>query len=204
MKTGCEIQVKTISVGVLLDSDLITTEESYDLIERYVTYPQITAAEILELDLPAKNRVEALLRREFLTEKHLRALACDFAEHTLYVFEAHAPGDHRPHKCLGTAALLNMEGAGTWEQLQRVIEEARPAMWRFEGTKHVGALEACRAALMVGHEDAARMAREVAICSQVAAHRNAWESRKSSVEPMTKREMEAAWQLEKIVENLPR
>lgn len=194
--------MKTILVGVLLDSDLITTEESYDLIERYVLHPQITAAEILELDLPARNRVEALLRHEFLTERHLRALACDFAEHTLYVFEAHAPGDRRPHKCLGTAILLNTVGTGTWEQLQRVVDEARPAMWRFEGTEHVGALEACRAALMVGREDAARMAREVAVCSQTAAHRQAWESRKSNTEPMLEREREAAWQLERIAEEL--
>lgn len=66
-----------------MGSDLITTEESYDLIERFVLNPQITAAEILELDIPAKNRVEALLQPEFLDESTLRALACDFAAHTL-------------------------------------------------------------------------------------------------------------------------
>jgi hypothetical protein len=87
-------------MDILLQSDLITPEESYDLIERFVRSPRITAAEILELDLPAKIRVEALLRQEFLSDSALRELACDFAEHTLYVFEAYAPADPRPHKCL--------------------------------------------------------------------------------------------------------
>lgn len=194
--------MKTISVSVLLDSDLITTEESYDLIERLVLNPQITAAEILELDIPAKNRVEALLQPEFLNEGKLRELACDFAAHTLYIFEVHAPNDHRPHECLSTAFLLNTWNLGTWEQLRQTIRKARPAMWQFEGTEHIGALEACRAALMVGNEDAASMAREIAVCSQIAAHRNAWESRRSNIEPMIEREMEAVWQLEKIIGNL--
>lgn len=165
--------MKTISVDILLKSDLITPEESYDLIERFLLNPQITAAEILQLDLPAKNRVEVLLQPEFLSEVKLRELACDFAARTLYVFGAHAPGDHRPHECLCMSLLLNTQGIGSWEELRETIREARPAMWQFERTEHVGALEACRAALMVAHEDAARMARAVAVCGQTAAHPNA-------------------------------
>jgi hypothetical protein len=194
--------VNTISIEFLLSSDLITPEESYDLIERFVRNPQITAAEILALDLPAKNRVEALLQPEFLPDKELRALACDFAAHTLHVFEFHAPNDHRLHKCLGMATLLNMNVEGSWERLQRVITEARPAMWRLQGTEHLGAFEACRALLLLGNEDAARMAREVAICSQVAAHRNAWENRRNDLELLVEREKEAAWQLAQIASRL--
>lgn len=194
--------MKTISIEVLLKSDLITTEESYSLIERFVVKPQITAAEILELDLPAKNRVEALLQPEFFNEGKLRELAYDFAAHTLHVFEAHAPGDYRPHECLSMAFFLNTWGIGSWEQLRETIKEAHPAMWRLEGSGHVGAVEACRAALMIGNEDAARMAREIALCSQVAAHRREWESRKSNTEPIIEREKEASWQLERIVDSL--
>jgi hypothetical protein len=196
--------VKTISVRVLLGSDLITPEESYDLIERFVLNPQITSAEILDLDIPAKNRVEALLQPGFLDESTLRDLACDFAAHTLHVFEAHAPNDHRPHECLRMAFLWNTRNLGTWRKLRETIRAARPAMWQFEGTEYIGALEACRAALMVGGEDAAPMAREIAVCSQIAAHRNVWESRRSNVEAMIEREIEAVWQLEKIVGYLPK
>jgi hypothetical protein len=194
--------VKTISVELLLKSDLITTEESYDLIERFVRNPQITAAEILELDLPAKNRVEVLLQPEFLNVEALRDLACEFAAHTLYVFEAHAPSDHRPHECLSAAFLLNRWGIGSWGQLKKTIREARPAMWQFQGTEHVGAFEACRAALLTGGDDAARMAREVAVCTQIAAHRNVWEKRESNVHPINAREKEACWQLEHILDRL--
>lgn len=194
--------MKVISVEILLKSELITTEESHTLIERFVRAPHITAAEILDLNLPAKNRVEALLQPEFLNEMRLRELACDFAAHTLHIFEAQAPGDYRPHECLSAAFLLNTWSIGSWEQLREIIREARPAMWQLEGSKHVGAVEACRAALMVGNEDAARMAREIALCSQVAAHRSAWENRKSNTEPMIEREKEASWQLERIVEGL--
>ena len=194
--------MKTISVEVLLNSELITTEESHSLIERFVRNPQITAAEILELDISAKNRVEALLQPEFFNEGNLRELACSFAAHTLHVFEMHAPNDFRPHACLSAALLLNTRGVGSWEQLRKTISETRPAMWQFEGTEHVGALEACRAALLTGAEDAARMAREVAACAQTAAHRKEWESRKSNVEPMIAREEEATWQLTEIVKRM--
>lgn len=194
--------MKTISIDVLLKSDLITTEESYSLIERFVLDPEITSTEILELDLPAKNRVEALLQPEFLSEGNLRELACDFASHTLYIFEQHAPGDYRPHECLSSAFLLNTWGIGSWDQLRETIQEARLSLWQFQGTEQVAAFEACYAALLMGREDAARMAREVAVCSQIAAHRNAWENRKSNAEPMLAREIEAAWQLQQVAEKL--
>lgn len=194
--------MKTISIDLLLKSDLITAEESYSLIERFVRNPQITAAEILELDLPAKNRVEALLRPEFLNEGQLRELACDFASHTLHIFEEAAPGDYRPHECLCAAFLLNSWGIGSWEQLRETIREARPAIWRFQQMEYVAAFEACRAALMIGSDDAAKMARDVALCTQAAAHRKEWESRKSNVEPRVAREEEAAWQLTQLVKSL--
>ena len=189
-------------MDVLLKSDLITIEDSYELIERSVQHPQITAAEILGLDLPAKNRVEALLQMEFLNESTLRGLAFDFAAHTLHIFEEHAPGDYRPHECLSTAFLLNSWGIGSWSELHKAIKEARPTLWRLQRTEHVGAIEACRATLLVGSQDAARMAREVAVCAQTAAHRKAWENRKSNFQPMNAREEEACWQLEQIVKRM--
>lgn len=190
--------MNTISIDIILRSELITPEESYELIERSVLSPRITVTEILGLDLPAKNRVEALLQPEFLVESRLRQLACDFAAHTLHVFEAQAPNDYRPHECLSAAFLLNTWGIGSWKQLQKTVREARPAMWQFQGTEHVGAFEACRGALLMAGEDAARVAREAAVCSQIAAHRKVWESKKSNTDPMLEREKEAAWQLERI------
>lgn len=191
----------TISVAKLLDSDLITTEESYDLIERYVLNPQITATEILEIDLPAKNRVEALLQREFLPEKQLRELACAFAEHTLHIFESHAPEDRRPRRCVEVAR-LHCVGRASSEELEAAIRDARPSMWRFQAGKYESAFEASYAVLWLNYEDAAEMSRSVAQYAQRAAHHKARECRKNNVTPMLHREKEASWQLARIVEKM--
>ena len=188
----------TISINVLLKSDLITTEESYDLIERSVINPPVTATEILELDLPAKNRVEALLQPEFLSESQLRTLAIDFTEHTLHIFESHALTDYRPRRCVDVAR-LHLAKQASINELETAIREARPSMWQFQRTEHESAFYASYAALMLNFEDAAEMVRQVAIYAQKAAHRDAWESKKSNVEPMIAREIEAAWQLEQIL-----
>lgn len=201
---GVTGKVKTVSVHVLLKSDLITAEESRSLREKLVHSRRITAAEILDLDLPAKNRVEALLRPEFLNDGWLRELACEFAGHTLHIFEEAAPGDRRPHQCLNDAFMLNAWGLGSLEGLQWTINEAGPALLRVRVREHPGALDACRAALLVGDGDAARMAREVAACAQAAAHAKERGERVSSVEPMVAREAEAAWQLALIIEVLLR
>jgi hypothetical protein len=186
---------------VLLASDLITNEESYPLIEAFSHYPHLSAKEILALDLPAKNRVEALLRHEFLTEKQLRRLACDFAEHVLHVFEELASDDFRPRACV-QAARLYADGVMSAEILGIALNAARPSMQQFRGTEHIGAFEVGWAVLLFDGEDARLMAQEVAVCAQRAAHRKAWENRKNDLETMTEREKEAAWQLKQIVDTL--
>lgn len=191
--------MKTVHLDVLLKSDLITAEESRPLVRRRALNPRLTAAEVLDLDLPARNRVEALLRPEFLNEGRLRGLACEFANHTLYIFAEAAPGDYRPHKCLSAAFMLNEWGIGRWEELRQAVREAEPALWRFQWEEHLAAYAACRAALLMASEDAVWMAREVAACAQAAAHRKEREDRGRNVEPMVAREVEAAWQLAQIV-----
>jgi hypothetical protein len=191
--------MQTIPLDVLLTSDLITTEESHPLLGAFSHRPYLSAEEILALDLPAKNRVEALLRHEFLTEKQLRSLACDFAEHVLHVFEELVPEDFHPRACV-EAARLYADGVMSVELLRVAINEARPSMQRFRGTDHVGAFEVGWSVLLFDGENAALMAQEVAVCAQTAAHRKLWENRKSDSEPMTGREAEAAWQLKLIVD----
>jgi len=191
--------MQTIPLNVILASDLISNEESYPLIGAYSHRPYLSADEILALDLPAKNRVEALLRHEFLTEKQLRWLACDFAEHVLPVFEELAPNDFHPRACV-QAARLYADRIMDVGRLRVALDEARPSMQQFRGTKHVGAFEVGWAVLLFDSEDAALMSREVAVCAQRAAHRKAWESRKSNLELIIQREEEAMWQLRQIVD----
>jgi hypothetical protein len=191
--------MQTIPLDVILNSDLITNEESYPLIGAFSHRPYLSAEEILALDLPAKNRVEALLRHEFLTEKQLRKLACDFAEHVLHVFEELSPDDFRPRACV-QAARLYADGVIDIKTLEIVLNEARPSMQRFRGTRHIGAFEVGWTVLLFDSEDAALMAQEVAVCTQKAAHRKAWETRKSNLELITEREAEAVWQLKQIAD----
>jgi hypothetical protein len=194
--------MKTISSTVLLDSELLSAEEAYLLRFQLEKQPRLTASEILALDLPAKNRVEALLQREFLADKPLRALACDFAEHTLYIFEEYARGNRHPHQCV-EAARRYIEGASI-EELQRAITEAIPAVWRLEKTAFVGAFTAGMAVLFLDYQDAAVMARLVANHTQRAIHYREWERRESNIELMFGRELGATWQLTRIVEILDR
>lgn len=193
--------MQTIHLHIILASDLITNEESHPLIGAFSHRPYLSADEIIALDLSAKNRVEALLRHEFLTEKQLRSLACDFAEHVLHVFEGLTPEDFRPRACV-EAARLFADGVMNIEMLRIILDEARPSMQRFRGSEYVGAFEVGWAVLLFDGEDAALMAQEVAVCAQRAAHRKVWENRKCGLEPMIEREMEAVWQLKQIVDKL--
>jgi|SRR5947209_10406570 len=190
--------MQTIPLDVLLTSDLITTEESHLLVGACTQRPYLSAEEILALDLPAKNRVEALLRHEFLREKQLRSLGCDFAEHVLPVFEELAPEDFYPRACV-EAARLYTDGIIGIRLLRIALDKAKASMQRFRGTQHVGAFEVGWAVLLFDGEDAALMTQEVAVCAQRAAHRKVWENRKSDLDLITGREMEATWQLKQIV-----
>lgn len=193
-------RAKTISSTVLLSSELLNAEDAHILDIQLGGRLQLTASEIIALDLPAKNRVEALLQSEFLEEKHLRALACDFAEHTLYIFEEHSPMYRHPRECV-EAARRYLAGASIVE-LQKAIREAIPAVWRLEKTAFVGAFTAGMAVLFLDYYDAAETARIVANHTQRAIHYREWERRKSDLELMFRRELGATWQLTRIAEML--
>jgi hypothetical protein len=193
-------RVKTISCTVLLSSELLSPEESHILSLQLEGKSHLTASEIIALDLPAKNRVEALLQIEFLEEKQLRSLACDFVEHTLYIYEEQSPMYRHPRRCV-EAARQYLAGASI-ERLQEAIKEAIPTVWRLERTAFAGAFTAGMAVLFLDYRDAAMMARMVANYTQRAIHYREWESRESDLELMFGRELGATWQLTCIAETM--
>lgn len=193
--------MKVISLDVLLKSDLISSEESRKLIAKYAAHPWLTVQEIIKLDLPARSRIEALLQSEFLTDSQLRELACDFAEHTLHIFEDHAPEEWRPHKCV-EAARTYLTGATSLEDLQAAIKDAIPVVWKFEGTEFISAFEAGLVVTFLDYKDAAEMVRLIARRTQSASHHRVMESSMSSVQPMVSGEGEAEWQLGQIMKKL--
>ena len=66
--------------------------------ELFAGRESVTALDILDMDIPHYDRVDAVLRSTLIDSKTLRALACDFAEHVLPLFEAEYPDDDRPRR----------------------------------------------------------------------------------------------------------
>lgn len=194
-------RVKTISSNVLFSSELLSAEDSFLLSIELGQRLRLTASEVIGLDLPARNRVEALLQKEFLGERQLRELACDFAGHTLQVFEWYCPGDTRPQDFVGVARLY-YAGKTSERRLKDAFLETWNSIERFNEGKYKGAFASGLAASLLYSGEAGKMARDVALWSQNAVHLKKWESRRSNLEPMIGRETEAVWQLRRIVEKL--
>lgn len=184
-----------------MSSELLSAEDSFSLSIELNQRLQLTASEIIELDLPARNRVEALLRKEFLKEDQLRELACGFAEHTLQVFEWYCPSDIRPRNFVKIARLYYAGKIGK-ERLKDAFIETWNSIEMFKEGRYKAAFASGLAASLLYSGEASKMARDVALWSQNAVHLKKWESRRSNFEPMTGRERESVWQLKRIVDKL--
>lgn len=195
------IPVKTVSSNVLLSSELLSNEDSFSLSIELNGREQLTALEVIELDLPARNRVEALLQKAFLEENHLRELACDFAEHTLRVFEWYCPSDTHPRDFVRSARLYYAGRIGK-EKLREAFIETWNSIEPFNEGRYKAAFASGLAASLLYSGEADKVARDVAICSQNAFHLKEWEGRRSNFVPMIGREREAVWQLKRIAKRL--
>jgi hypothetical protein len=194
-------QVKTISSNVLLSSELLSAEDSFNLSIELRERVELTASEVIGMDLPARNRVEALLQKEFLEEDQLRGLSFDFAEHILHVFEWYCPDDPRPRNFLKIAKLY-YAGRTSNERLKFAFIETWRSIERLNENNCKGAFVSGLAISLLYSGEAGKMARDVALTAQNAAHRKQWENRRNNFEPMTRKEREAVWQLKRIVERL--
>ena len=191
-------QVNAIPSNILLSSDLLSAEDSFSLCVELEERPWLTPSEIIGIDLPARNRVEALLRREFFGEEQLRELACDFAEHTLHIFEWCCPNDLRPRRFIEIARLY-YAGEVNKDRVRSAFIDTWKAIERFKDVQYQAAFASGLAVSLLYSDEAEKMARNVAIWTQNAAHRMKWQDRKSNVQLMIGREMEAVWQLKQIM-----
>lgn len=186
-----------------MSSELLSAEDSFSLLIELNQRLQLTASEIIELDLPARNRVEALLQKEFLKEEQLRELACDFAEHTLWVFEWDCPTDLRPRNFVESAR-LHYASKIDMERLKEAFIETWNSIEGFNDGKYKAAFASGLATSLLYSGEASKIARDVALWSQNAVHLKKWEDRRSNFEPMTGRERESVWQLKHIAKKLIR
>jgi hypothetical protein len=99
-----------------------------------------TATDILRMDIPAKDRLWAVLREEFLSEKLLQVAACDFAEHVLPLYERQYPDNNAPRDCIEVRRRY-IEGEATDEELREAEAAACHA-----ATTAAAAYRAARAA----------------------------------------------------------
>ena len=75
-----------------------------------------TPLEILNLDIPAMDRLWVVLRPEIIPERELRLLACAFARTSLPLYERDYPEDARPRTAIETAERY-ARGSATREEL---------------------------------------------------------------------------------------
>lgn len=135
---------------------------------------EISAQEILDLNIPVEDRLWAVLRNDFFTDSELRLLACDFTEHTLHIFERAHPGDARPRETIEVARRY-AHGEATDEELAAARRAARLVAW----------------------DVARRVARR-------AAWGAAWGAARGVARRVARRAAEYAWQIEKVREYLVR
>ena len=83
----------------------------------------------------------------FETEKIRRLLACDYAEHVLYLFEKQYPDDKRPQQTIDVSRRF-ANGQATKAELTAAWVAARDAMY---AAAEAGAARAARAAGVVGY-----------------------------------------------------
>jgi hypothetical protein len=83
----------------------------------------LTALEILDLKVPGKDRLWAVLRNEFFTDAELRELACDYAESVIGFYESKFPGDDRPRNAIRVARRF-ARGDATRDELSDALSDA--------------------------------------------------------------------------------
>ncbi len=62
-----------------------------------------TPLQILDLNIPAVDRLWVVLREEIIPRREMGLLACDYATAALPIWQAQYPNDERPADCLAVA-----------------------------------------------------------------------------------------------------
>lgn len=150
--------------------------------------PELTVLDILDLDIPAEDKLWATLHSELIPEQDLHELACRFAEDVLPIYEREYPDDHRPRRAIETKRKW-LKGEATDEELESARLEAWAAVWaaRAAGARAmaIAARAAVRAAVQAAWAAGARAA--WAVAREAAAE--AWAAREAR-EELAERQVE--------------
>jgi hypothetical protein len=109
----------------------------------------ITPLAAMDLDVaPVTDRIWLATRPGVLSERNLRHLACDFAEHVLPYFERACPCDKRPRVAIETARRY-ADGETTKQEMREAASYAASASYAatyraYRASERKWQLERCR------------------------------------------------------------
>ena len=139
--------------------------EKYSLeciVELFAGREALSAAEILDLNIPLTDCFWGVLREHFFVESDLHLMGAAFAESILSAFENKYPDDTRPRNAVKAARLYAL-GEIDKNELAAARAAARAAAWAAAGSAVRSAAEAAAwAAAWAAAGSAARAAAEAA------------------------------------------
>ena len=156
--------MKTVTLEQIMSWNLCYEREKIsDLL--FQDKEEVGFEDIVTLDIPAKDKLWAVLRNEFFTDNDLYFLACKFASLVMPIWEKYYPNDKRPQTAIETR-LRWLRGEATDEELA----VARTAA----GAADAAAREAAREAAWAAAGAATSAARAAAGAADAAAWAAAW------------------------------
>ena len=157
--------MKKLTIDQVLAMDPCEKYDRERITELAAGRNELSLLEILDLDIPHEDKIWVVLRKEFLSERDLHLLACDFAEYSLPIWEKWRPDDTRVRNAIAVKRKW-INGDATDEELAAAGAAARAAIRAAAGS---AAGDAAWAAARDAIRDAAGAA------ARAAAWDAAWE-----------------------------
>ncbi len=168
------MKLKKVTVQDILSWDPCDGYTEEKIKELFGRKKYLNVKQILDLDIPAEDRLWVVLRPEMIPEMIIHEFLCQVAESVLPIYEKEYPDDKRPRNAIETKRRW-INGEATDEELAAARVAARDAARvAARDAAWVAAWAAARAAARAAAGDAARAAaRDAAGVAAWAAARDA-------------------------------
>lgn len=117
-------EVKSVTVDDVMSWGPCEKYSCEYVTELFAGRESVTALDILDMDIWDMDKLKAVLRPEFIKDKVLLLLACEFVERTLYLFnEAYPNSGRQPQKTMRIVRQW-MAGRASQDQLTQAVADA--------------------------------------------------------------------------------
>ena len=159
--------MKRVKLQEVLDSDSYYPQDR--IREMFGKKKSISIKNLVDMDISHDDKIWAVSKFSWFTDKQKRLMACDFAEMCLDNFENEYPDDKRPREAIEVSRRY-ANGAATTEELEAASEAASAARSaaRSEAASARSAAESARSAAR------SEAASEAASAAASAAESAAW------------------------------